>query len=65
MIVESSEAYAYKCCAMDKQCEGNRCMAWKIHWVVQAADQVAFQKARFVPVPKFEDSGKGYCGLMK
>lgn len=63
-VCKSEEAGNYKCCTMDKPCDGNNCMAWvrKLKDDPNAPVQRGF---RNLPMPPIQiDSGFGYCGLV-
>jgi hypothetical protein len=50
MICKPEEAKDYQCCTMQKACEGNKCMAWRVwHETDKASAKIA--------------TDKGYCGL--
>ncbi len=59
MICKPEEAKDYKCCAMDKNCEGPACMAWR----TEVKQSVEIRKSRLPLPPQFEATGRGYCGL--
>lgn len=54
MICTSREAFGKQCCAMNKPCEGEFCMAWRTYYVPNEKEYL----------PDFVDSGKGCCGLV-
>lgn len=70
----TEEAKNYKCCMMDKQCEGDACMAWKKVYVndqtLSAASEIAdsmnwYGMSHTVKTVRIVDSGKGHCGHIK
>ena len=68
---KSEEAGQYKCCTMDKQCEGDECMAWRDAYI---PDPQGFKEGyrhggggaggMSSPPPPMRKSGLGYCGLV-
>lgn len=59
MICRPEEAKNFKCCVMDKQCEGAACMAWR----QEVRQSVDLRKSQFPSPPRLEETGRGYCGL--
>jgi len=56
MIVKNVDASQYKCCMMDKPCDGELCMAWRTQF-----DWVFNETGVVVDVNKLDDFG--FCGL--
>lgn len=59
MILKPEEARNYSCCAMDKKCEGEKCMAWQWHKVEE------YNTTRFPLPPTRRITELGYCGLTR
>lgn len=60
MICKPEDAKNYRCCAMDKPCDGDRCMAWRDEF----AEDKAAPKMLLEPFP-LKNTGRGYCGLAR
>lgn len=50
MQIRPEEAKNYKCCQMNKMCEGNKCMAWSHGYTANEKDELIMTPT-------------GYCGL--
>ena len=63
MLCKPEDAKNFKCCMMEKACEGDKCMAWRTHY---EEDPFAPQRFGFrnYPLPRpYVESDKGYCGM--
>lgn len=61
MVFNSKDANNYTCCQVDRQCVGDKCAAWKEHFI-----EVQREKSTRLPFPPlYERDGNGYCGLIK
>ena len=61
MICRPEESSNYNCCAMNKKCDGVKCMAWR--WQMEENKDTA--AARFPRPPELRQTGHGYCGLAR
>ena len=61
MIVSPEEAGNYKCCKMDKQCEGDKCMGWVNQCTFSEEVKRDWKHLMFRPMADVP-TGKGYCG---
>lgn len=64
-LCKPEEAQKYKCCSMDKMCEGSDCMAWKKHYVADENLPPISRDMCAPALPQLKDSGMGFCGLVR
>lgn len=55
--MQTRNAGEYQCCAMEKQCVGQKCMAWITHYEEDKTVKT------FPAPPLLKATGYGYCGL--
>lgn len=67
MICTPEEARQKECPMMQKKCDAEKCMAWKLH-LVEGTHPDGWRWDRFPappPSPPLVLTGKGYCGMAK